>query len=388
MESRLTAEALTTVRASRPFVLSRSTFASSGAHVAHWTGDNAATWADLKASSVTVMNMNLYGVAMIGSDMCGFIDETTEELCGRWMALGAFHPFSRNHNTIGVPGQEPYLWDSVAAVSRAALGLRYRLLPYLYSLFYEAHTSGSMVAQPLWAQFAADPATHAIDEQFLLGPALLVSPALHEGQLTVGAYFPNGGADGTTVWYPLKGGESSVPVVCTGGEGKIVTLDTPLSAFNVHIRSGSIIPLHAGSDATGAAPLTTVAARALPYELLVALDSTASVASASGGLFHDDGEQVELADFANVAYAASSSASGGSLTASVLEDGFGADSTLGTVVVLGLGAAPAKATVAVGDAGESIDVAVAADINGSGVEFDLTSAGIAMNQAFNLSWSA
>jgi len=180
MESRLTAEALTTVRASRPFVLSRSTFASSGAHVAHWTGDNAATWADLKASSVTVMNMNLYGVAMIGSDMCGFIDETTEELCGRWMALGAFHPFSRNHNTIGVPGQEPYLWDSVAAVSRAALGLRYRLLPYLYSLFYEAHTSGSMVAQPLWAQFAADPATHAIDEQFLLGPALLVSPALHE----------------------------------------------------------------------------------------------------------------------------------------------------------------------------------------------------------------
>ncbi len=381
LEARITAEALTDIRGERPFVLSRSTFPSHGAHAAHWTGDNAATWDDLKASTVTVMNMNLFGIPMIGSDMCGFLDNTTEELCGRWMALGAFHPFSRNHNTIGAAPQEPYLWESVAAVSRAALGLRYRLLPYLYTLFYGAHEEGDLVAKPLWASFGADAATHSLDEQFLLGDGILVSPALYEGQTSVSAYFPTT-PDATTVWYSLsasaKGDDASKSIygsekfVVPPGGGFSQDLATPLTSFNVHCRSGVVFALHGGggggavaaaatttalvkkagsalSEGSGAPPLTTVEARALPYEILVALDWSDDAASAAGSVFLDDGTQPTLDRSTVVSYAATSSGSGaGTLSARLVgDDGYrgAADAAVGALSVLGVSAKPDGVTI-------------------------------------------
>jgi alpha-glucosidase (family GH31 glycosyl hydrolase) len=391
LESKLTAEALTQVRGNqRPFVLSRSTFPSSGAHVAHWTGDNAATWADLKASIPTAMNMGLYGIPMVGSDICGFNGDTTEELCGRWMALGAFSPFSRNHNAIGQLPQEPYRWDSVANVSRQALNLRYRLLPYLYTLFYNAHASGSLVAQPLWATFPEDAHTHEIDEQFMLGDSLLVSPALYEGQTTVTAYFPNS-ADGSAsaVWHSLSG---AAAVVCASGEGSTAALATPVSTFNVHVQSGGVVPLHAAADAEGQPPLTTQAARALPYELLVALDpaaaATANGAVATGALFLDDGEQPLLAASLRVAYAAVYTLSGGgSVTATVVENGYAAarNVPLGAVTALGVAAAPVGAVVIVAGGGE-VAVPVAWDETSQAARIDLSSVALAVNQAFVLTW--
>lgn len=392
LESRLTAAALADVRQQRPFVLSRSTFPSSGAHVAHWTGDNAATWNDIKASIPTAMNMGLYGIPMIGSDVCGFNGDTTEELCGRWMALGAFSPFSRNHNAIGQVPQEPYRWESVEAVSRAALNLRYRLLPYLYTLFHAAHASGALVAQPLWAAFPGDAATHGLDEQFLLGPSVLVSPALYEGQATVEAYFPNspkGGAAATAVWHPMS---DTAKVECSGGVGTTAQLDTPVSSFNVHVQSGAVLPLHAAQDADGHAPLTTAAARALPYELLVALDPTAAAtpqgSSAAGALFLDDGEQLSLAETLRVAYAATYTTSGGgSVSATVEEDGWaGAKAVaIGAVTALGVAAAPAGASVSV-EGGTSVDVPVSWDASSQAARVDLSGANLAVNQAFTLTW--
>ena len=129
------------------------------------------------------------------------------------MALGASTLFSRNHNTIGVAPQEPYLWESVAGVSRTALGLRYRLLPYLYTLFYKANAAGSPVAQPLWAVFNHDAATHSIDEQFLWGDSVLVSPALYEGQETVTALFPTRQGE-TATWYSLSDTSAASVVSC------------------------------------------------------------------------------------------------------------------------------------------------------------------------------
>lgn len=97
-----------------------------------------------------MLEFNMFGIPYIGADICGFFNPTTEELCQRWMELGAFYPFSRNHNTIGMPSQDPGIWPSVASASKTALNIRYRLLPYLYTLFYHSHTKGSTVIRPLY----------------------------------------------------------------------------------------------------------------------------------------------------------------------------------------------------------------------------------------------
>ena len=115
---------------------------------------------------------------------------TSEELCSRWTELGAFYTFSRNHNGKGTPPQEPYVWPSVAAISRKVLGIRYTLLPYYYTLFYKANrpvdsldAPSATVLKPLFFEFPTDSNTYGIDRQFLIGSGVLVSPVLELGNV-------------------------------------------------------------------------------------------------------------------------------------------------------------------------------------------------------------
>uniref|UniRef100_F6PTT1 P-type domain-containing protein n=1 Tax=Ornithorhynchus anatinus TaxID=9258 RepID=F6PTT1_ORNAN len=254
----------------RSFILTRSTFAGSGKFAAHWLGDNAATWDDLRWSIPGMLEFNLFGIPLVGADICGFRDNTTDELCLRWMQLGAFYPFSRNNNGKGNLDQDPAASGSdslLANSSRHYLNIRYSLLPYLYTLFYQAHTEGGTVARPLMHEFYWDEATWDVHEQFLWGPGLLITPLLPSGN-KVRAYMPD------ATWYDLETGAASP------WRKQWVNLTLPQDKIGLHLRAGYIFPFQQPSN-------NTVFSRLGALGLIVALNYQKK---AEGMLFWDDGQ--------------------------------------------------------------------------------------------------
>ena len=116
-EAMATRRAVQNTLGNRGFVLSRSTFPGSGRYAAHWLGDNWSLWSNLKYSIIGILEMNQFGVPMVGADICGFTGIASEEMCARWQALGAFYPFSRNHNSNISPAQDPAKWPTVAQIT-------------------------------------------------------------------------------------------------------------------------------------------------------------------------------------------------------------------------------------------------------------------------------
>ncbi|XP_023931126.1 maltase-glucoamylase, intestinal-like, partial [Lingula anatina] len=258
----------------RGMVISRSTYPGSGRHAGHWLGDNDSRWPHLHESIIGMLEFNLFGIPYIGADICGFWGETTAEMCKRWMQLGAFYPFSRNHNGIDNTPQDPgYFGEEVAVPSREALLIRYRLLPYLYTLFHIAHTRGNTVIRPLMHEFPTDNRTWGIDRQFLWGPAFMIVPVLEEGATSLTFYLPK------ARWYDYHTG-----AMVTDNEAKDMSLPIkPDSPIHLYVRGGFVIP--------GQEPdLNTVASRQRPFSLLVALDDQDK---AKGELFWDDGDSVD-----------------------------------------------------------------------------------------------
>nr|XP_016847510.1 PREDICTED: sucrase-isomaltase, intestinal [Anolis carolinensis] len=256
----------------RGIIITRSTYPSSGRWAGHWLGDNYARWDQLDKSVIGILEFSLFGISYSGADICGFFNDTTYEMCARWMELGAFYTFSRNHNVLLTRRQDPVAFNSTFEdISRNVLNIRYRLLPYLYTLMHNAHVDGSTVSRPLLHEFPNDKTTWDIYKQFLWGPALMISPVLDQGEVTVNAYIPD------ARWYDYH----------TGADIKVrkqfKTLEAPLEHINLHIRGGYVIPWQVPN-------ITTNASRQNPMGLTIALDDNGV---ARGQLFWDDGISID-----------------------------------------------------------------------------------------------
>lgn len=212
------------------------------------------------------------------------------------------------------------VWASVAEASKTAMTIRYSLLPYMYTLFYQAHTTGSTVMRALAWEFPNDPTLAAADRQFLLGSSLMITPVLEPNSSTVNGVFP--GVAAGEIWYDWYN-QSAVSVAAHAN----VTIDAPLGHIPVYIRGGSVLPQQE-------ALYTTTESRNSSWSLIAALDAQGA---ATGSLYVDDGFSVEPNATLSVDFTVSS----GSLYASAY--GMYKDTNaLGNVTVLGVQSAPTR----------------------------------------------
>ncbi len=163
----------------RPFLVSRSGSTGSPSVCAHWTGDNFSTYGHLRRSIGKTLNLALSGAAFQGSDVGGFGGDCPEALLIDWFKAAFLSPFFRNHTMRGSRSQEPWAYSRRALrIIRRFVRLRYRLLPYLYQLFVDHEARGEAILRPLFYDFAdtAGLSLGEIDDQFMLGPALMQAP--------------------------------------------------------------------------------------------------------------------------------------------------------------------------------------------------------------------
>ncbi|XP_061690897.1 neutral alpha-glucosidase AB isoform X3 [Syngnathoides biaculeatus] len=216
----------------RPFVLTRGFFAGSQRYGAVWTGDNAAEWGHLKISIPMCLTMGLVGISFCGADVGGFFKSPNSELLVRWYQTGAYQPFFRAHAHLDTTRREPWLFGPEnTALIREAVRQRYSLLPYWYQQFYHTYHTGQPVMRPLWVEYPQDPASFALEDEFLIGKDLLVHPVTEEGATGVTAYLPGK----EEVWFDVHTFQKH-----SGGQNLYIPVT--MRSIPVFQRGGSIIP--------------------------------------------------------------------------------------------------------------------------------------------------
>lgn len=245
----------------RPFILTRSNFLGGQRFAATWTGDNASWVSHMTMSVPMILTLGLSGQPFSGADVGGFLFNPDADLFGRWMALGAFYPFSRGHACAGTINKEPWAFgQKVEDVSRMALERRYVLLPYYYTLLYEASETGMPIMRPVFFADPKDTLLRAEEQAFLIGENLLVVPEWAQNPA-----LPKG------IWRNL----SLIP-----GD------DKDSYQAKLKIRGGAIIP-------TGKIIQNTNEKSLDPLTLLVCLDEKGE---AHGTLYWDEGDNWSFKD--------------------------------------------------------------------------------------------
>jgi alpha-glucosidase len=243
----------------RPFVLSRASYIGGHRYGAAWTGDNSATWYHLKNSIPMALNMSLSGQPFIGPDIGGFAGDGDGPMFARWMGIGTLLPFARAHADVHAKNKEPWEFGpEVEKTCKQAIERRYRLLPYFYTLFHEAATTGMPIVRPLFFADPKDAALRSEDDGFLLGADILVSPRTTPDRDRI----PVLPKDAQRHWRAFTFGDANP--------------DLP----DLYLRSGAIVPSGPVMQHTADKPLD-------PLTLLVNLDEHGQ---ATGTLYEDAGD--------------------------------------------------------------------------------------------------
>ncbi|PHH71695.1 hypothetical protein CDD82_6371 [Ophiocordyceps australis] len=255
----------------RPFLISRSTFAGAGAKAGCALGDNLSSSDHYRLSVRHLLSFaSIFQFSMVGSNVCGYTGLSEWGLCARWVSLAAFYPLFRSHSAMHDIHRELYYLPTTKAAARKYVRIRYRLLDYLYTALWRASFDGTPPVSPLWWNQPLDENLWAEELAFNFGPSILVVPMPSKRFRTCRTYLPT---DRFYVWDDHK------PI---DGDQRVHSFSGPVFPSQpVLIRGASIIP----TRETWA--LTTTELRTKGFELLVALDSTASFAH--GQLYLDDG---------------------------------------------------------------------------------------------------
>ena len=217
----------------RPYIVCRSGHCGIQRYAQTWAGDNLTCWDSLKYNIATILGMSLSGVANQGCDIGGFYGPSPEaELMVRWIQNGIFQPrFSIHSTNTDNTVTEPWMYGHCTDYIREAIGLRYQLSPYLYSLMERAHETGLPIMEPMCSAFQEDVKCYEEGVDFMFGDSLLVANVVEKGASTRKVYLPEG-----ETFYDFQ--------TRTAYEGgRTVELPVDLGSIPLFVRSGAIIPM-------------------------------------------------------------------------------------------------------------------------------------------------
>lgn len=256
----------------RPYVINRAGFAGIQRYAQVWGGDNLTDWRTVKYNIATIMGMGLSGCANMGCDIGGFTGGAPEgEMLLRWIQSGIFQPrFTINSANTDNTVTQPWMYAEHLPYVREAYALRYRMLPYLYSLMYEASVSGMPVMRPLFLEFPDDKACYTDKNlTFMYGPSVLVANVVDEGAKTRTVYLPAG-----CTWYDMNDNMKAY----AGGQTIEVPVD--LGTIPMFLRGSAIF-------------LTSEDVKYILADTMRQLDLTIGAEGDSSFVFYDDDGHTE-----------------------------------------------------------------------------------------------
>jgi len=254
----------------RPFILMRAGYSGSQHYgMIPWSGDVNRSWGGLQSQPEIALQMGMQGMGYMHSDLGGFAGANLDdELYTRWLQYGVFQPIYRPHAQEDVPSEPVFREPKTKALAKKSIELRYRLLPYNYTLAFDNNQDGTPLMRPLFFE-DSNASLLTNDKTYFWGDSFLVSPVVRSGLKEQEVYFPS-----NSNWYDFYTDEK-----VGGGQSKTIQLNE--ESIPTYVRGGSFIPMIQPIQNTGLYNLKS-------FDLHFYFDET--VKENEGHLYNDDGE--------------------------------------------------------------------------------------------------